>query len=102
MSNYRRVYIQGGTYFFTVVTYKRNPILCSEKAIQRLKMSFKHTQKIHPFYLEGLVVLPDHLHCIWRLPEEDSDFSKRWNIIKRYFSIGIEGSLNKRREKNIW
>jgi len=102
MSKYRRVYIPGGTYFFTVVTYNRKPILCTEKAIQRLKQAFQSTKSKYPFQLEGLVVMPDHLHCIWQLPEHDHDFSKRWNMIKRHFSVGMTGEVNKRREKNIW
>jgi putative transposase len=102
MSNYRRAYIPGGTYFFTVVTYKRKPILCSPSAIQRLKDSFNYTKEKHPFSIEGLVILPDHIHCIWQLPEKDSDFSKRWNMIKRHFSLGMTKDTNHRREKNIW
>jgi putative transposase len=102
MSNYRRAYIPGGTYCFTVVTHKRTPILCSEKAIQRLKTAFHYTQEKYPFKLEALVVMPDHLHCIWQLPQNDSDFSKRWNTLKRYFSLGIESDSNHRREKQVW
>ncbi len=62
MSKYRRVYIKGGTYFFTVVTYKRKAILCSEENAQRLKAAFNYTKLKYPFHLEGWVVLPDHLH----------------------------------------
>lgn len=101
MSDYRRVYVDGGVYFFTLVTYERQPLLCTEQALARLKAAFRYTMKKCPFHINGLVVLPDHLHCIWELPEHDSDFSQRWNLFKRYFSIGMEGSLNERREKNI-
>ncbi len=102
MSEYRRAYFSGGCYFFTVVTYDRNPILCTPSAIARLRSAFRHTMKRHPFMLDGLVILPDHIHCIWTLPENDANFSIRWNMIKRYFSIGIPGPANLRREKNIW
>ncbi len=102
MTNYRRVYVAGGTYFFTVVTYNRKPILCSDQAIQRLRAAFRHTIKKYPFQLKALVVLPDHLHSIWQLPEKDCEFSQRWNTIKRYFSLEMQGETNNRREKNIW
>ena len=102
MSNYRRLLMKGGTYFFTVVTYNRRPLLCEEYALNRLKAAFGYVKKSHPYQMEALVVLPDHLHCIWRLPEDDADFATRWNRFKRYFSIGIQGSLNQRREKSIW
>ncbi len=102
MSNYRRLYVEGGVYFFTVVTHQRRAILCEKKAILRLKAAFRYTMKKYPFNMPGLVVLPDHLHYIWQLPKEDDNFSIRWNMIKRYFSIGMSGDKNYRREKNIW
>ncbi len=102
MSNYHRVYINGGTYFFTLVTHDRKPLLCNNKAIRRLRSAFQYVIKKYPFCIKGIVILPDHLHCIWSLPQDDADFSKRWNLIKRYFSIGINGYINNRREKNIW
>ena len=102
MSEYHRLFVKGGTYFFTVVTYNRQPILCNEHALIRLKAAFRHVRNRYPYWMDGLVVLPDHLHCIWRLPEDDSNFSVRWSMIKRYFSIGIDSSVNLRREKSIW
>jgi putative transposase len=61
----------------------------------------------YPFEIEAIVVLPDHLHTIWHLPEGDSDFSKRWMVIKRKFSSGLSGrkvssSKSQKREKGIW
>jgi putative transposase len=99
MSDYRRLYINGGCYFFTLVTYHREPILCSQKAIHRIKAAFKYTKKKYPFHIKALVLLPDHLHCILTLPENDANFSIRWNLVKRYFSIGMNGEVNHRREK---
>lgn len=52
--------------------------------------------------MPAIVILPDHLHCIWQLPENDYNYSKRWAIIKHYFSIGIPSDINQRREKKIW
>jgi putative transposase len=102
---YRRFYQPGARYFFTVVTANRKPLLIDN--IERLRAAFKICKQRHPFEIEAVVVLPDHLHTIWRLPEGDDDFSKRWMVIKRYFSIGLpqaETSLSKikKREKGIW
>ena len=47
-------------------------------------------------------MLPDHIHCIWRLPSGDSDYSTRWRLIKGHFSIGIDKPANERGEKKIW
>ncbi|TLD40639.1 MAG: hypothetical protein JETT_3102 [Candidatus Jettenia ecosi] len=52
--------------------------------------------------MDAVVILPDHIHCIWRLPLDDDDFSTRWRLIKRYFSIGIDAPLTKRAEKKVW
>lgn len=102
MSQYRRLFIPGGSYFFTVVTYDRKPLLCQAPVIQKLRQAFCHVQQKFPFFIEAIVVLPDHLHCIWRLPEGDSDFSKRWQHIKQFVSLNIQTSRNHRREKTVW
>jgi len=102
MSQYRRVYQQGGSYFFTLVTYNRMPILTTFENLSRLDQSFKHVMMKHSFTVEAMVVLPDHLHCIWQLPPCDSDFSTRWRLIKRYFSIKTDKPVNERGEKNVW
>ena len=59
MSNYRRLLVKGGTYFFTVVTYKRQPLLCEEHALSRLKAAFRYVMKTHPYQMVGLVVLKE-------------------------------------------
>ncbi|MGV3739722.1 MAG: REP-associated tyrosine transposase [Gammaproteobacteria bacterium] len=102
MSNYRRLFISGGIYFFTVVTHKRQHILCDKPILDRLKASFRYVKNKHPFKMTGLVILPDHLHCIWQPPENDHNFSLRWSMLKRYFSMGLEVPINARKEKNIW
>lgn len=61
----------------------------------------------YPFTIEAIVILPDHLHTVWHLPEGDADFSRRWQVIKRKFSAGLEAqnvsaSKLKKREKGIW
>ena len=102
MSQYRRVYQRGGCYFFTVVTFKRFKYLAKPENIQRLRDAFRHVMLRYPFHMDAIVVLPNHLHCIWMLPEGDNDFSVRWRLIKRYFSIGINVPLTKRGEKKVW
>ncbi|WP_204140845.1 transposase [Halomicronema sp. CCY15110] len=102
---YRRHYQPGGTYFFTVVTESRRPLLIEQ--IERLREAFRHCIQRHPFSIEGIVVLPDHLHTIWRLPEDDADYSTRWMVIKRKFSAGLTSehvnqSKWSKREKGIW
>jgi putative transposase len=103
--DYRRHYQPGGTYFFTVVTAHRRPLLIEH--IDRLRAAFQHGIKRYPFTIEGIVVLPDHLHTLWRLPAGDDNFSLRWMVIKRKFSAGLNAnpvnrSKQAKREKGIW
>jgi putative transposase len=103
--DYRRYYQPGGTYFFTVVTEQRQPLLIEH--IDRLRSAFRHGMKRYPFIIEGIVVLPDHLHTLWRLPEGDDNFSVRWMVIKRKFSAGLDPAIvnpskQAKREKGIW
>ena len=103
--DYRRYYQPGARYFFTVVTANRKPLLIDN--IDRLRSAFRLCVTRYPFEIEAIVVLPDHLHTIWRLPEGDADFSKRWMVIKRQFSSGlpqaeVSQSKLKKREKGIW
>ena len=100
MSHYRRAYVPGGCYFFTVVTWKRRPLLIQHLA--HLRLAFSQVKKTRPFGIDGIVVLPDHLHCIWQLPPHDVDYSTRWKLIKQAFSKGVPARLNHRDEKRIW
>lgn len=86
MPNYVRAIEAGGTFFFTVVTNRRRPILVSDLARSLLRGAIDDTRRRFPFTIEAFVLLPDHLHTIWRLPDEDSDYSKRWALIKKQFS----------------
>ncbi|WP_221064727.1 REP-associated tyrosine transposase [Methylomagnum ishizawai] len=89
MSNYRRAFIPGGTWFFTVNLLQRrgNNLLVSE--IDLLRATVKNVRNHHPFQINAWVVLPEHLHCIWTLPPGDSDFSTRWRLIKSGFSRAL-------------
>jgi putative transposase len=83
---YRRVYIQGGCYFFTVVTEKRRKLFADDDNVQRLRAAFKTVMEKRPSVIDAAVVLPDHLHFIWTLPEHDCDYSTRWRLIKTAFT----------------
>jgi len=102
---YRRFYQSGARYFFTVVTEKRKTLLIEN--IERLRAAFRLCLSRYPFEIEAIVVLPDHLHAVWRLPEGDANFSKRWMVIKRKFSAGlpsrvVSDSKTNKREKGVW
>jgi len=86
MPDYRRAFAPGGTFFFTVVTANRAPILCTRVAIPLLRSAFAETQRRWPFTIDAIVILPDHLHAIWTLPKDDRDFSIRWAFLKKTFT----------------
>lgn len=112
MSNYRRANFPGGYYFFTVVTYNRKKLFNNDCARNCLHKSWLQTQDKRPFELIALCLLPDHLHCIWKLPEDDSDYSTRWASIKALFTREFNKnrfcdypksrSRIKHRESTIW
>jgi putative transposase len=75
---YRRAKLQGGSFFFTLVTFNRQRIFISDEAVDNLRAAFRKDFKDHPFNLDAIVILPEHIHCIWTLPSGDADFSGRW------------------------
>jgi putative transposase len=83
---YRRAKTPGATYFFTLITHQRQSIFHQPEPIALLRQAFHQVKQSHPFTIEAIVILPDHLHCIWTLPAEDADFSRRWRLIKSQFS----------------
>ncbi len=100
---YRRTRQSGGTFFFTVVTADRRPFLCEGDHPARLRAAIEKARAAHPFAIDALVLLPDHIHCIWTLPREDMDYSTRWMLIKSEFSRGCRVSgKNARRERAVW
>ena len=88
MSNYRRVWVPGGTCFFTVNLLERRRDLLVEH-IDLLRDAFRAAKAARPFHLLAIVVLPDHLHCVWRLPDGDADNANRWAQIKSGFSRAL-------------
>ncbi|SFB36792.1 putative transposase [Collimonas sp. OK607] len=112
MSRYRRSLSAGSTFFFTVVSYRRQPILCDDTFRNALRQSVEMVRAQRPFTIDAWVLLPDHLHCIWTLPEGDADFSTRWRLIKRavsktcrhayHRSDWLNASKLSHRESTIW
>jgi len=102
MSNYRRANAAGACYFFTVVTSLRKPVFSSETSVQILRNAVRDEMQRRPFSIEAAVVLPDHIHCIWQLPNNDSDYSSRWREIKKSVTKKIGTDSNTRNEGDIW
>ncbi|TVQ85188.1 MAG: transposase [Chromatiaceae bacterium] len=102
MSNYRRIYIPGGCYFFTLVTAQRRPLLASPEHICLLREAFRKVREERPFAIDAIVVMPDHLHCVLRLPAGDADYSGRWREIKKRFSRALGVPSDARRERPVW
>jgi putative transposase len=86
MPNYRRNYVPGGTYFFTVVTHQRRALFAQEQVRNLLGASIRAIRLKRPFEIIAMVLLPDHLHSVWALPERDADYSTRWRQIKELFT----------------
>ena len=108
MPNYRRVFVPGGTWFFTVNLLQRHDNDLLVREIDLLRQVVKNVRHKYPFHIDAWVVLPEHMHCIFTLPEGDSDFSLRWRLIKSAFSRALPKteSLSTARmtagERGIW
>ncbi|BAZ92717.1 transposase [Thiohalobacter thiocyanaticus] len=107
MTQYRRHYVAGGTYFFTVTLADRSSRLLTEQ-IALLRRAVRETRLEHPFNIDAIVILPDHLHAIWTLPVGDADFSVRWRKIKARFSrrlpklAAVSRSGRQKGERGVW
>lgn len=107
MSNYRRLWVPGGTYFFTVNLLERRRRLLVDHA-DLLRDAFRTARAARPFDVLAIAVLPDHLHCVWRLPDGDADNANRWAQIKSTFSRTLPINERRspqrmaRRERGIW
>ncbi|TDY03845.1 REP-associated tyrosine transposase [Thiohalophilus thiocyanatoxydans] len=102
MSDYRRLYYPGGVYFFTAVTASRQPLFTEASNVDVLRNGFRHVMARRPFKLEAIVILPDHIHCIWRMPEEDADFSNRWKMLKGYVTRHLKGASGRIWQSRFW
>jgi putative transposase len=83
---YRRAFVPGGSYFFTVVTHQRHKLFTCDVSIDLLRHAFRKVMKKYPFSIDAIVILPDHIHCIWTLPPGDANFATRWRLIKTYMT----------------
>jgi len=107
MTNYRRNFVPGGSYFFTVNLADRRLRLLTEH-VDLLRTPFRYARTRHSFEVAAAVILRDHLHAIWTLPQGDSDYALRWRLIKSAFSRGlpnnepISASRAGKAERGIW
>jgi putative transposase len=112
MPQYRRAKAEGATYFFTVVTHRRQPVLCLPETLDAMEAVFRDVAARRPFRVDAWVVLPDHMHCVWTMPDGDSDYSVRWSIFKKEMTKRLSASLvteiaaspsrQRRREGTLW
>ncbi len=88
MTSYRRNFVSGGSYFFTANLADRQLRLLTDH-VDALRAAIHATSQRHPFTIDAMVVLPDHLHAVWTLPDGDSDFARRWRLFKSTFSRSV-------------
>src|SRR5215470_16816820 len=88
MVQYRRNFVAGGTFFFTVTLADRASQVLTDH-ITALRTAMRQTRNSHPFAIDAVVVLPDHLHIVMTLPDGDADYSNRWRLIKRHFTEAV-------------
>jgi len=108
MRTYTRACVPGACYFFTVnLAHRRNHDLLV-RHVGALRFAVAVTRRDHPFEIDAMVVLPDHLHALWQLPEGDADFSSRCRLIKARFSRAVPAgeriapSRARRGERGLW
>jgi putative transposase len=112
MANYRRLHVPGGTVFLTLVTFERVPLFADPANVLRLRQAVATIKQELPFEFEAAVVLPDHVHFLWTLPQGDADYSKRVCRLKVEFTQSLRGvhalpttvcaSRRKHRESDVW
>ncbi|MBW3567299.1 MAG: transposase [Proteobacteria bacterium] len=106
MAIYRRNRVHGGTFFFTVTLRNRSSCLLVDH-VALLREAFTHTRRTRPFAIDAIVILPEHIHAIWTLPDDDLDYSGRWRSIKSLFvrslkTAGAQVTSNPAREHDVW
>ena len=103
MVPYRRDFVPGGTWFFTVILADRRDCLLTDR-IDALGAAFRQCRALHPFATIAIAVMPEHLHCVWTLPDGDAGHATRWSLIKRAFTRKQyrEGPTDPRAANRIW
>jgi putative transposase len=108
---YRRIKVEGASYFFTLVTQDRRKLFTDAETVVLLEQAIARVKQRHPFEVEAQVIMPDHLHALWHLPERDADYSTRWRLIKEGFTKAvvnrcgtrpIETARRARGEQSVW
>ena len=110
MATFRRSTTEGATWFFTVATYQRQPILSHPDALEALRDAVREVRNEYPFETIAAVVLPEHLHVIWTLPEGDANYPLHWALIKRkttqrvrhLVTSPLTESMKARNESGFW
>lgn len=104
MSNYRRLFVPGGTYAFTVCLADRKTDLLV-RHIEHFRTAWREMIERRPVVTIAVCVLPDHFHTVWSLPEEDFDFPSRLNHLKSAFTRRLPDELKsngRKRERGVW
>jgi putative transposase len=106
MVRYRRNFVPGGTFFFTVALADRRSRVLVENVVA-LRTAFRMARNERPFGIDAIVILPDHLHVIMTLPPGDADFSGRWRRIKGDFTHQVAAAsgkvpINRKGEYALW
>jgi putative transposase len=112
MLNHHRASPFTDTYFFTLVTHDRRSWLCHDLARTALRTAFVNVRQKYPLAMDACVLLPNHLHCIWTLPEGDREYAKRWQFIKSYVTkrcgkdlmgdMELSAAQPKRQDSTLW
>ncbi|MCT4702957.1 transposase [Enterobacteriaceae bacterium H20N1] len=101
MPNYRRSYVPGGTWFFTINLFDRYSDLLT-RHLTELRWAIQKVKLRYPFEIDAWVILPDHMHCIWTLPAGDSNYSARWREIKKSFTKSLTYATRPVWQKRFW
>src|SRR5690348_14918860 len=112
MPNFKRAWVAGGSFFFTLVADERRPIFASAAARTILGAKLRECQCKWPFTINAIVLLPEHLHAIWSLPPGDDGYDARWGWIKKEFTkawlseggteTGISSGRTKEGRRGVW
>jgi len=98
MSNYKRFYLQNHSYYLTIVTQNRQPILIDN--IELLRDSFRRSKRKYDYKIDAIVILPDHIHTIIT-PKYSKDYSKIIAHIKRSFTYGLDRETKDKSKFNL-
>lgn len=101
MPDYRRWFVPGGSFFFTIVVNGRRPLFGDPDAVSLLGQKMRHCLAEWPVTVNAMVLLPDHLHAIWTLPTGDDQYPKRWGWIKKEFTKSLAHSWRRRKSDHI-